>query len=284
MNKAYKIVFNKHTNQLVVVSELAKGNKKTRSSKTVNVPKQLMASMILAMSSGVGGLATAYAADATVNPSYTSGALIKNGSGKVTGIDSTDSASYKGKNQVFNLGSNSLSLNNAVKWLPDPEGPKTPIPIEYKPASTLAELGALTVKDKSNNDAVVNPLPTFQDWNLAQKQDTITWVKEDGSTGTTTVYNVDGIDTQGNIDTATNFTAQIITGQPTEPFVDLRIATATGSGTTLDIKADEKIDWKPGQVKQSSLFAAEDKATINQNQDIKVTFAYTESVTNPADA
>lgn len=284
MNKAYKIVFNKHTNQLVVVSELAKGNKKTRSSKTVNVPKQLMASMILAMSSGVGGLATAYAADATVNPSYTSGALIKNGSGTVTGIDSTDSASYKGKNQVFNAGSNTFSLNNAVKWLPDPEGPKTPIPIEYKPASTLAELGALTVTDKSNNNAVVNPLPTFQDWNLAQKQDTITWVKEDGSTGTTTVYNVDGIDTQGNIDTATNFTAQIITGQPTEPFVDLRIATATGSGTTLDIKADEKIDWKPGQVKQSSLFAAEDKATINQNQDIKVTFAYTESVSNPADA
>ena len=147
----------------------------------------------------------------------------------------------------------------------------------------------MTVTDQNGVPQLA--LPEFNDWNLnAVKGKTqIDWIKTDSTIGYADVYDTDEIEITKDI-SAANFYAQIITDQPTVPFVDLRLATINNGGI-LDLVSDGvmnsegfAIDWKPGQVKQSSLFMA-DGGTINQTVDtpIRVTFANTDGVSNPAD-
>jgi len=229
-------------------------------------------------------------ANVGVRECYISGTLLDtNSDGKIDAVDGTGSANYRQQSQNF---SNNIlfSLSNSVQWLPTVNGPTTLLPVSSVSASELYNKGALTVTDKDGN--VLPALPEFKDWNLnaVNGKIQVNWTKTDGTTGYADVYDTSKIEVIKNIDSATNFVAQIITAQPTEPFVQLTLATIK-NGAALDLVSDGvknndgfSIDWRPGQVKQSSLFIA-DNGTINQAADtpIRVVFSYTDGVNNPAD-
>jgi len=296
MNRVYSVVLNISTGLWVVVSELANGKKKsgrTRSRSKIPLiatfPILLITPSAFAVDCATTSLPFAGGATAGMRECYISGNLVdSNNDGKIDGVNSADSANYKQQNQKFSQDT-TFSLSNDVLWSPEKDGPVAALPISYVSASELHNRGALTVSNKEGTQ--LSTLPQFSDWDLntGGGKTQISWTKTDGSIGYTDVYDTSAIKVTKNIDSATNFTAQIITGQPTEPFVQLTLATAT-DGANLNLVSNGTknndgfaIDLKPGQVKQSSLFIA-DGGTINQDSEtpLRVTFAYTDGVNNPA--
>ena len=297
MNHVFKVVFSKTLGIWMVTSELARGSGKPARKRNKGL-------VLISIATGLSlpGLASAadcfseqlpFSGGATqgVYGCYISGALQNNdNSGVVEGVDSNNSASYKQKNQQFNEDT-VFSLNNDVQWLPNPNGPTAILPVSRVSASELYAKGALTVKDNEGN--VLTSLPEFEDWNLNATggMTQITWTKTDGTQGFADVYVTGNLEVTKNIDTATNFSAQIITAQPTQPFINLTLATE--SGGTMKLVSDGvqnadgfAIDWSPGQVKQSSLFVAQSGGVIEQAADtpIRVTFSYTDGVNNPSES
>lgn len=296
MNRSYCVVFNASRGLWVVASELARGKKKSNQKSALSktsllaiLPALLLSQSALAADCATSSLPFTGGASAGVRECYISGSLQDiDGDGKINGVDGTDSANYKNKNQSFSSDT-TFSLSNGIQWLPAENGSTAPLPVSSVSASELYNKGALTVTDKDGN--TLSALPEFTDWNLnavdGKKQ--LSWTKTDGTTGYADVYDTSALEVTKDIDSATNFSAQIITAQPTQPFIQLTLATIK-DGAKLDLISDgEKnsdgfaIDWKPGQVKQSSLFIA-DNSTINQaaNTPIRVIFSYTEGVNNPA--
>ncbi len=96
-------------------------------------------------------------------------------------------------------------------------------------------------------------------------------IKYEGSIGYADVYKPDSIKVDKCIDAATNFFVQIITAQPTQPFMDLTLTTATNGSTLNLVSGGKGINRNPGQVKQSSLFRA-DNGTITQDASTPVRF------------
>lgn len=274
MNKIFKCIWNAALGVWVAVSELAKG--RTKSNKTASLA---LASTLISM----GVCVPLLAHSAQVYDSYTSGTLILDANGDATGVDPSNSANYKGKNQNFSSGTTEFELNNSVTWLPATNGPAANFPVTSVGANALAALGALTITQSGSAVGY----PTFNDWDLGVTggKSTVTITNSDNTTSQGWIYDIDAVSVQHTMqDVMPSFSAQVINGQPTQPFVDLRIATVTGSGSVLNLTAPENIDWNPGQVKQSSLFAAENGATLNQNSAIKVTFSGTDSVSAPVDS
>ncbi|NDJ56519.1 autotransporter outer membrane beta-barrel domain-containing protein [Enterobacteriaceae bacterium 4M9] len=295
MNQLYSVIYNSSLGIWVVASELAKGKKKAKRSKKLSAltlagaTLGALAALPAAAACSDTQLPLNAGATAGVYECYVSGALEDtDNDGSVDALDNTETASHKNKNQTFSTDT-SFSLSNDVQWLPDPDGPKTPLPVSYVPASELYNKGALTVTDNAGN--VLSELPTFEDWNFdaMDGQTQISYIKTDGTEGFADVYVVDNLQITEDIDSATHFASQIITAQPTQPFVNLTIATVD-NGAKLDLVSNGNkntdgfaIDWNPGQVKQSSLFVAQDGGTLNQAKDtpIRVVFAYTDGVSNP---
>ncbi|WP_324625570.1 autotransporter outer membrane beta-barrel domain-containing protein [Acinetobacter sp. MD2(2019)] len=231
-----------------------------------------------------------HAAEANVYDSYKSADLEYGADGKVTGIGDSETANHQMKNQFFNAGTTNFNLNNDVKWLPEGnKGPTASLALWNAPLSELFNRGALTITDNTTGTPVTT-LPDIEDWDLSEKTHTITWLKTDNTLGTVEVFgtdpnaqgetSLDNIKKQYTADALTGFTGPIVTSQPTQPFVDLKIASVSGNNSVLNLEGTDAIDWHPGQVKQSSLFTAENSGVINQNQAIKVTFDYSSSVTN----
>ncbi|GAK25054.1 autotransporter outer membrane beta-barrel domain-containing protein [Serratia liquefaciens] len=298
MNHIYRVIFNASQGLWVVVSEFATGRKKTKSAKTRRVCALLAAT-------GLGMVSPALAADCTsttlpfaagatqgVYECYLSGAIEDaDNDGKIDNINRTDTANYQNKNQAFNSDT-VFSLSNDMQWLPDPNGPKTPLSQGTIDAFDAYVKGALTVKDSNGNTPPI--LPKIHDWDLdaAGSKSQITWLKSDGTQGVADVYDTDSIQTVKDINTDSGFFATIITAQPTQPFIGLTLASINNGGNLNLVSNGEAkaegftIDWYLGQVKQSSLFIAQQGGTINQSADtaIRVTFDTTDGINNPNNA
>lgn len=285
MNRNFKIVLRKHTGEFTVVSENAKGSKKsTVCSHSSNLVK-LISNLGLGLASfALSPLALAIE-DIVLDQEYKSGQWILD-NGKVIDIDDLDSANYfnkmklLGENEGTNVARTSLDdkfnidLKQNTKFIPETDGPTAAYPVEYLNISDLVALGAITVAQNVNGTLTpLTELPTWQEWDLtvSNAKTNITVELSDGTTRTVDVYNIDNINlTKGMA--SLNFEAERLVAQPTEPFYQLTLAKINKGELELN---GEKIDWKPGQVKESSLFIAEDGATINQNTAIKVTFDVT---------
>ena len=281
MNKHYKIVFQQRTGQCVVTSENAKGAKKSKVSQGASQAAKWVV-MSLAACASIQSFAITNVA---LDESYTSGGLVYS-SGKVTKIDSTNSANLQKKMKVMGTGVGaetssdqkfSTDLKQKTQFLPDPNGPKTKIPIETLDLKQLDALGAITIIDKTTGKTLTKP-PVWEDWDLnaTDAKSEITWDKSDGSQGTVAVYNIDKIYLKNQSTDSLNYTQQRITAQPTEPFYRLSMQKINQGELTLQ---GDKIDWKPGQVKQSSFFIADgSSAKIQQKTPIKITFDNTASL------
>ncbi|WP_440515057.1 autotransporter outer membrane beta-barrel domain-containing protein [Serratia sarumanii] len=207
---------------------------------------------------------------------------------KAVSQNSASSANFKRKNQIFNSDT-SFFLTNEVKWHPEQLGPTTPLQMNYVKASELFAKGSLQFIDSKGKN-LLEP-PKYEDWDatLSKGKVKIRIIKTDGSVAYADVYIPSEIRVEKDIDSGTNLLAQIITSQPTIPFVQLTLATIKNKGVLNLISNNLKngkefaIDWYPGQVKKSSLFIA-DNGIINlsEKNSTRVTFAYTESVNNPS--
>src|SRR5471030_1074571 len=149
MNKSYCIVFNASLGVWVAASELARGRNKSgrgkrlgKASLLLSLPALLLAQPAFADDCATTPLSFAGGAIAGVNECYISGALqTSQPNDKVNGVDLTDSANYKAKNQIFGSDTR-FSLSNDVKWLPAEKGPTTALPVTYVSAAELYAKGA----------------------------------------------------------------------------------------------------------------------------------------------
>lgn len=268
MNKIFKVVKNQRTGNSVVASEFAKGAKKGK--------KLALLSLVMLMGSGLS--VSAQADDPDVSAAQWLETEYLPAQYDSTTKTWVNNSNEKSQARFINDGSvKDLNLNNEkTKFTNNLDYHETWFSLQELWAKNTDANKVISITEYRDGVAVPGDasLNAIEDWQVPDNpsaMEEITWKTEDGEIAVMQAYNTDAfkktIDPQLGV--------YLLEKQPElSPFYHLTLAEVKDG--TLNMTADNNVDWDIKYIKDSSLFvAAADSgksATINTTSKLHVTF------------